>query len=110
MCSHGDDVLLLVPIDPKLAHDDKFRWDYRGIDRCIAPIVEALNNAGVYTANCCCGHGKGDGSIALHDGRELVIKAAPSKRAMPCGTCGGSEIVAGRNEYEADPCPSCKAR
>lgn len=43
------------------------------IDRCIAPIVLALNEAGVRTVASCCGHGKRPGSIALADGREIII-------------------------------------
>ena len=66
-------MLLLVPMPASLSHNGKFHWAHKGIDRCIAPIVEALNNAGAFTANCYCGHRKGDGSIILHDGRELVI-------------------------------------
>lgn len=73
MCDHGDDVMLVVPIDPKLAHDGKFRWVTRPVDRCLVPLLRALNDAGIYTSNCCCGHGKSPGSIILHDGRELTI-------------------------------------
>lgn len=45
-----------------------------GVDACIADIVQALNDAGIETAGCCCGHGNGDGSIILGDGRVLIIK------------------------------------
>jgi len=45
----------------------------RDIDSCIAPIVRALNDAGIPTIACCCGHGKSNGNIALVDGRELII-------------------------------------
>jgi hypothetical protein len=45
----------------------------KSVDSCIAPIVEALNKAGIYTAGCCCGHGETEGNIILHDGRTLVI-------------------------------------
>ena len=43
------------------------------IDSCIADIVETLNAAGLITVASCCGHGRGIGSIALKDGRELLI-------------------------------------
>lgn len=43
------------------------------IDRCIAPIVKALNDGGVETIASCCGHGKGPGRITLLDDRELFI-------------------------------------
>lgn len=42
-------------------------------DRCIAPVVEALNAAGLETVASCCGHGHRPGSIALRDGREIII-------------------------------------
>jgi len=63
----------------ELSHTDEFRWAIKGIDSCIADIVEALNAAGIYTSQCCCGHGKGDGFIDLHDGRTLIIKRGKSE-------------------------------
>lgn len=42
-------------------------------DPCIAPLVEALNEAGISTVASCCGHGERPGKIALADGRELFI-------------------------------------
>ncbi|WP_404474809.1 hypothetical protein [Microbacterium aerolatum] len=46
-------------------------------DPCIAPMVSALNSAGVTTIASCCGHGKNDPSIALEDGRWLVVTNEP---------------------------------
>lgn len=74
MCEWGTEVILRVPIPEKLSHTGAFRWDEKAIDACIAPIVQALNAHGIYTASCCCGHGKEDGRIDLHDGRVLIIK------------------------------------
>ena len=81
MCNHGDEVLLSVPIPAHLSHTGELRWDTKGVDSCIAPIVKALNDAGIYTASSCCGHGESDGVIILHDGRELIVRAtiAPSQ-------------------------------
>lgn len=73
MCEWGTEVQLLVPMPAELSHTGEFRWAIKGIDACIAPIVQALNDAGIYTANCCCGHGKAEGTIFLHDGRVLRI-------------------------------------
>lgn len=42
-------------------------------DPCIAPLVTALNVAGIATVASCCGHGCRPGHIMLADGRELVI-------------------------------------
>ena len=43
------------------------------IDPCLAPIVKALNDGGVFTAATCCGHGDGMGNIWLDDGRVLAL-------------------------------------
>lgn len=42
-------------------------------DPCIAPIVKALNDAGLPTVASCCGHGHRPGVISLADGREVMI-------------------------------------
>lgn len=44
-------------------------------DPCLAPLVKALNDAGIATVASCCGHGRQPGTVALADGRELVIAA-----------------------------------
>ena len=54
------------------------RPDYRGcsvaaVHSCIAPIVQALNDSGIATVASCCGHGERLGTIALQDGRELIV-------------------------------------
>ena len=74
MCDWGTNVVLTVPMPAELSYTGEFRWAEKEIDSCIAPIVKALNDAGIYTSNCCCGHGKSDGDIYLHDGRILIIK------------------------------------
>lgn len=43
------------------------------VDAPIAPIVAALNEAGVATKASCSGHGFRPGNIALTDGREIII-------------------------------------
>ncbi|MCK4760213.1 MAG: hypothetical protein KAT69_09185 [Candidatus Aminicenantes bacterium] len=43
------------------------------IDKCIAPIVEALQKGGIDMRGSCCGHGKGPGRIDLQDGRTIQI-------------------------------------
>lgn len=61
MCKHGD--VVLININGRVCD----------IDRCIAPIVQALNDGEVPTVACCCGHNNRPGNIMLADGRELVI-------------------------------------
>lgn len=76
MCKHGDTRLLRVPIPAYLSHTGEAFWMTKPIDACIAPLVRELIAAGIYTANCCCGHGKGPGSIVLHSGIEIVLRVS----------------------------------
>lgn len=68
MCEWGDTSYVLVPVDPRLAHDGKFKWESRKIDSCIADLVHLLNLRGFLTANSCCGHGRGPVTIVFHGG------------------------------------------
>lgn len=61
MCKWGDEVAMTIAGKPA------------GIDRCIVPLVAALNKAGIATVASCCGHGRHPGNIMLADGRELII-------------------------------------
>lgn len=76
MCDDHSGVLITIPTASTHRPDGTPRPDgnKRGIDACIAPIVQALNDAGVGTAASCCGHGKRPGRITLRDGRDLVIR------------------------------------
>lgn len=42
-------------------------------DPCLAPLITALNDGGLPTVASCCGHGENPGSVALADGRWLLI-------------------------------------
>lgn len=76
-CSHCGRacVVLSLTVPATLSHSGEARVKDCGIDSCIAPIVKALNDGGVPTIACCCGHGKLPGSIVLADGRELIVAA-----------------------------------
>ena len=63
-----------VKIPADLSHTGKAYWKVAGIDYCIAPIVKALQDAGIDMRGSCCGHGEGEGTILLQDKRVLVIK------------------------------------
>lgn len=83
MCAHNDCVpLVLSTFGWEVSPDDPTRAQYANepptrrewlIDRCIAPIVAALDAAGVYMLGSCCGHGNGPGEITLADGRRLFV-------------------------------------
>lgn len=74
MCRYGDwqDVEVTVPAD--LSHTGKARRKVAKIDRCIAPIIRAIDVAGIVMRGSCCGHGERPGEIMLDDGRCLVIR------------------------------------
>lgn len=56
------------------------------VDPCIQPLVQAINDAGILTLNCCCGHGMRPGWIALEDGRQILIaKDWDEMRVMDAG-------------------------
>lgn len=71
MCEKGDTVTMVLPARP-LSDPFGKHLNY-SIDRCIAPLVAALNRGGITTVASCCGHGEAPGSIALDGGRWLVI-------------------------------------
>ena len=68
MCKWGTDKMITL-CKPK-EHSKRIEI---AVDACLADIVQALNNFGIETLSCCCGHGKTDGEIMLTDGRTLVI-------------------------------------
>lgn len=74
MCKWGtyEEVEVTIPAD--LSYSGEERVAIKKIDACIAPIIRALNEAGIKTRSSCCGHGKCDGHISLWDHTELVIK------------------------------------
>lgn len=74
MCKWGWDTIEYVKIPADLSHTGEPRWKFLGVDSCIAPIVRALQCAGIDMRSSCCGHGERDGEIILADGRRLVIK------------------------------------
>lgn len=66
--------LVKVKIPANLSHTGKAFWKHCKIDKCIAPLVRALQEGGIDMRGSCCGHGKMDGDIHLQDGRILIIK------------------------------------
>lgn len=62
-----------VTIPANLSYTGTTRTAIKGIDTCIADIIKALNDAGIGTTGCCCGHGMEPGTILLTDGRELTV-------------------------------------
>ena len=73
MCEPGEEAYILVNVPEDLSSSGFPKVRYVEIDKCIAPLVEALHRGGINMRASCCGHGKGAGTICLQDGRVLVI-------------------------------------
>jgi hypothetical protein len=64
----------MVLMPAHITYNGKARFTLAKIDSCIAPLIQRLNAAGVFTTNCCCGHGKGEGCIILQDDSRLYVQ------------------------------------
>jgi hypothetical protein len=49
------------------------------VDACMAPLVQILNDYGIHTVGCCCGHGRGSGAVLYEQGGEQYELVAPGK-------------------------------
>lgn len=75
MCKWNDKIEMEVLTTAQSSHTGKEYMKMVGIDRCLVPIIKALNAGGVPTISSCCGHGKMRGIISLKDGRQLVVSS-----------------------------------
>lgn len=67
-------------------------------DPCLVPLVMALNNAGIPTVASCCGHGRRPSTVALADGREIIVaRSFEEARAI---TSGFPDINAEREDSQ----------
>lgn len=69
-------------------------------DPCLASLVKALNDAGIPTIASCCGHGTHASSVALADGRWLLVVDDATFRAMDIR-------LSVHTKHEADFCDTC---
>lgn len=67
MCEQGTTEII------RLHHPTPRGFTTAGVDACIAPLIQALNDGGFQTIASCCGHGIRPAFIALEDGRELIL-------------------------------------
>ena len=74
MCKPGNTVEMELPVVGEI------RQGTAAIDKCIAPVIRALNDGGVITRGCCCGHGKVMGYIHLANGKYLGV--FPNRKSL----------------------------
>ena len=79
MCACGQTQLCRVWVCAEDSHTGAGHWAEKAVDACLAERVNALNADGRLTRTCCCGHGKGGGSIILHDGTVIPINSNISR-------------------------------
>lgn len=74
-CDHGD------VVNQEVLAPENRRYDV-DIDRCLSPIVKALNDAGISTISSCCNHHKTPwGYILLEDRLILISEQSDSHTA-----------------------------
>lgn len=73
MCEPETTVSLEIPAQPGWTRHIKDGKKRIGVDACLAPLIQVLNDNGFPTLACCCGHGYHPGNIVLMDGREFII-------------------------------------
>jgi hypothetical protein len=76
MCDHNDTVETVFLVPARLSHNGRRRLKWGQVDRCIAPLIRELNEAGLFTSQSCCGHGKMPGQIDFHGGLSLTPEEA----------------------------------
>lgn len=73
MCDHANREAAMIVIREGTPDESGRRRGGVWCDPCLVPLVAALIDAGIETVASCCGHGRRPGTIALRDGRWLVI-------------------------------------
>lgn len=71
MCRQGKTVPVLVQREYNCSTSN---WHAVPVDRCIAPLVQELNNRGIVTLGSCCGHGIFNGDIVIAAESEPLLK------------------------------------
>jgi len=80
-CRKTRDCWVCVPAH--LSHSGKKHWTRKPIDKCLFRLVNQLNDKGVLTASCCCGHGVAPGSLILHNGITLELSRCEAYPIRP---------------------------
>jgi hypothetical protein len=95
MCQDRYSEIATVKIPADLSCTGQARWREIPIDACIAPIVRALQAAGIDMRGSCCGHGKTTGHIDLQDGRGLIVLSPEQNERHLSGVPSGAAEVQG---------------
>ena len=92
MCQSGDYELVEVTIPADLSCTGESYRKKMQIDKCLAPLIRAMDRRGIATRGCCCGHGERPGSIMMGDGTEIALPMRPETKD-PTSESVGAEMV-----------------
>lgn len=71
MCKWG--TTLPIRVIRKNNHLNEDGWHEIEVDACIAEYVQHMNNLGIITINCCCGHFKSPPSVLVDSQSESLM-------------------------------------
>ena len=77
MCQWGNDAIVRLAYRMPVSGRTEI-----AVDACLAPLVQMLNDYGVHTKGCCCGHGVGDGSVSYEQDGQAYTLAIPRRTPM----------------------------
>lgn len=71
MCKWGT----YAPVNVIHRNNDDYKdgWHQIYVDSCIAPLIQQMNNQGIITVGCCCGHGKDVGWVQIDSISEPLL-------------------------------------
>jgi len=55
------------------------------VDSCIQPLIQVLNDYGIHTVGCCCGHGKGPGVVLYEQDGQQFEMSVPAREELTIG-------------------------
>lgn len=74
MCDWGTNVIIRLAYPMHISGRTEV-----AVDACLAPLIQALNDHGVHTTGCCCGHGRSEGSVLFEqDGEQRTLRLKKS--------------------------------
>jgi hypothetical protein len=84
MCNQGPDIVVRLSQPQPVSGRTEMP-----VDGCIAPLVQLLNDAGVHTVGCCCGHGQHAGSVLYEQDGSLMEIRLPKPLGFGVGLWPG---------------------
>ena len=67
MCKHGDTA-------PVRLNERSFRGGKTvRVDECVASVIQEMQDAGLRTSSCCCGHGAGASLIVWEEDAQAAV-------------------------------------